>query len=310
MEKSPSPWKWIAILTLLILVALPLLAVVLGILWVAPVKVKRSYAVPTIQAFSAESTATPLPASTVPDVAPTDVPQPTSPSASSAGPTLLSIVPDTLLEAFAISSLVAGLTLLVGAIIVAAILRKWPPSATQLQSSDRNKAGWVRVRVVLLALIFWIGLSVYLVFDISYAVSLYPKFVAIYAAVLVLAGALLLYGRSRREKALILTLLLTVVVSVRFIDWNSRKLFLKHFFRIREGMTESQTDQIMSGYMKGYFGGPPPSLRDREVAYDEQGKIVTGWVTYRHTKEGWADSDWGEVTFESGHVVQTRFLPD
>jgi hypothetical protein len=75
-------------------------------------------------------------------------------------------------------------------------------------------------------------------------------------------------------------------------------------------MTESQVDQIMDGYIKEYGGGPPPSLRAYEPRFDEQGSIVTGWVTYRHTDEGWGDSDWGEVTFEDRHVVETRFLHD
>ena len=60
--------------------------------------------------------------------------------------------------------------------------------------------------------------------------------------------------------------------------------------------------------MKGYYGGPPPSLREYEPQFDEQGQIVTGWLTYRHTDEGWADSGWGVVTFENGRVVEVRFL--
>jgi len=75
-------------------------------------------------------------------------------------------------------------------------------------------------------------------------------------------------------------------------------------------MTESQVDQVMSGYMKGYYGGPPPSFREYEPEFDEQGKIVTGWVTYRHTDEGWGNSDWGTVTLEDGYVVHIEFSPD
>jgi len=37
---------------------------------------------------------------------------------------------------------------------------------------------------------------------------------------------------------------------------------------------------------------------------------VTGTSTYRHTNEGWGNSDWGVVTFEDGRVVQTEFMPD
>jgi hypothetical protein len=33
-------------------------------------------------------------------------------------------------------------------------------------------------------------------------------------------------------------------------------------------------------------------------------------MVYRHTSEGWGDSDWGEIHFEEGRVVEIRFLPD
>jgi hypothetical protein len=121
---------------------------------------------------------------------------------------------------------------------------------------------------------------------------------------------LLLIGRPLREKFLILGLFLVLVVSIYFVDWNSRKPFLKDFHRIEAGMTEQQVDQIMAGYMKSYGGGPPASLREYEPEYDGQGRLLTGWITYRHTKEGWGDSDWGEITFADGQVVEKRFLPD
>jgi hypothetical protein len=138
------------------------------------------------------------------------------------------------------------------------------------------------------------------------AVSIYPRFVAIYAAFWVLVGALLLHGRPTREKVLTLALFVAVLVSVRFIDWNSRKPFLKDLHSIKEGMTPVQVEEIMGHHMQG--GGRPLASPETEV--DERGQIATGTVTYRHTNEGWGDSDWGVVTFEDGRVVRTEFLPD
>jgi hypothetical protein len=129
-----------------------------------------------------------------------------------------------------------------------------------------------------------------------------------YMAFWLLVGALLATGRSLRDKLLILGLFVLVLGSVRFVDWNSRKPFLRKFYSLQEGMTAEEVDQIMSGYMKANGGGPPQSQDQYE--FDEQGEIVTGWVTYRHTNEGWGDSDWGVVTFENGRVVHRRFLPD
>jgi hypothetical protein len=308
-QSGARPWKWIAIFGL-ILVALPLVVVVLGVLLIIPVRSGRSYmSTPQAVIVPVEPTMALELISTTPDEAltgtpPVDAPLPTPTPVRNAKPDPLSIVPDTWLEALAIPPIIAGLMVLIGAGIVAVVLRRW--------SGDEEDDKGARSRVVLLALAFWIALSIFLILDLGlgFAVSIYPKFVAAYAALWVLVGALLLYRRPIREKVLILALLVVVLFSVRFIDWNSRKPFLRDLNRIKEGMTESQVDQIMGGYMKGYYGGPPPSLREYEPKFDEQGKIVTGWVTYRHTDEGWGDSDWGVVTIENGRVVEVRFLHD
>jgi hypothetical protein len=307
--EDTGPWKWIAIVGS-ILALLPLLVVVLGVLLITPARVERS-PVPTSQALvvAVEPAEAPELAPTTPDETLTGRrPEGTPPSGpepgGSARHVFPSIVPDTWLEALVIPAIIAGLVVLLGAAIVALVLRRW--------SGDGEDDGLSQSRVVLLALALWIALTLFLILDLGLglAVSVYVTFVVAYAAFWVLLGALLLGRRPKREKALILVLFVVVVLSVRFIDWNSRKPFLRDFYRVKEGMTESQVDQIMDGYIKGYYGGLPPSLRAYEPQFDEQGSIVTGWVTYRHTDEGWGDSDWGEVTFEDGHVVETRFLHD
>ncbi|MDY6877103.1 MAG: hypothetical protein SWK90_13005 [Chloroflexota bacterium] len=308
-KESQSPWKWIAIIALIlaVLAVLPLLVVIFGALLVTPVGVERSYiSTPQVVLVPVEPT-TVLTGTPTADVSP---PNPTL--VGDTAPSAWAIVPDSTLETLAIPPIIAGLVLLVGTAIVAVVLRRWSGSNTQSEDADGNGSRWARLRYVFLALAFWIALSVFLILDLGLglAVSVYPRFVAIYAAFWVLVGTLLLHDRPTREKGLILALFLVVVLSVRFIDWNSRKPFLRDFYRIKEGMTGSQVDQIMSGYMQGYYGGPPPSLREYEPEFDEQGKIVTGWVTYRHTDEGWGNSDWGTVTFEDGYVVQKRFSMD
>jgi drug/metabolite transporter (DMT)-like permease len=303
------PWKWIAIVGS-ILVVLPLLVVILAILLIMPARVERS-TVPASQAVivAVEPAAAPKVTLTASDgtltgTPPRDTPPSDPAPVGSAKPEFPSIVPDTWLEALVIPAIVAGLMVLLGAAIVALVLTRW--------SGDGEHDRLPQSRAVLLALAFWIALTLVLILDLGLglAVSVYATFVAAYAAFWVLVGVLLLVRRPMREKVLILALFVVVLLSVRFIDWNSRKPFLRDFYRINEGMTESQVDQIMDGYMKGYFGGPPPSLREYEPQLDEQGKIITGWVTYRHTDEGWGNSDWGEVTFENGRVVETRFLHD
>jgi len=308
--------KWIVILVLLGLFVLPLFAVVCGILWVVPVRSTQSMVTPMAQVLAVDApTATPLPA--LPDATPTEAPQPTLTAADTPHSTsmpsgsALSLNPFSR-AIFIILPGIAGLVLLIGAAVVAVIVKRWKGSDTQSKDTSTNGDNvgiWARttkLRYALLAFAFWLALSIFLILDLGLSVSLYFRFVAIYTAFWVLVGALLLYGRPMREILLILTLFVMVAFSVRFIDWNSRKPFLKDFYRIREGMTPAQVEQIMGDYMKG--GGAP--LGSPRTELNEQEEIVTGTVTYRHTDEGWGNSDWGVVTFEDGRVVEIEFLPD
>ena len=154
---------------------------------------------------------------------------------------------------------------------------------------------------MLLGLSFWIALSVFLILDLAGSISLYPGFVAIYALCWVLAGLLLLYSRPMREKVVILTLFLVVLCSVRFVDWNTRKPFLRALDRVTAGITEAQADEIMDGYMKGI--SPMAQV-------DEQGGVYWGTVNYRHTTEAWGNVDVGVLVFQNGRVVRVNFLPD
>jgi hypothetical protein len=99
-------------------------------------------------------------------------------------------------------------------------------------------------------------------------------------------------------------------LTISTINWNSRKPFLRDLYRIKEGMTAAQVEQTMGDYMTG--GGVPagsPGIR-LDGRLIEQGATATGTISYRHTNEGWGNSDWGVVTFEGGRVVDVWFSPD
>jgi hypothetical protein len=322
MKGSRSVWKW-GIVALLILVLLPLFLVMGGVLFVTPLRrqtgpveggehaivVVERAADPTVQTeLAGTASGTGGPAAPLGLLS---TPTPTPGDATA----LLSLNPWNPVT-LVFLPLLAGFVVFGGAVVLVGIERRWQDSAPRADEAELNgepegrQPRMERLRVALLAFGFWLALSIFLLLDLAFAVSVYLQFVVIYAAFWILVGALLLIGRPLREKLLILGLFLVLVVSIYFVDWNSRKPFLKDFHRIEAGMTEQQVDQIMAGYMKSYGGGPPASLREYEPEYDGQGRLLTGWITYRHTKEGWGDSDWGEITFADGQVVEKRFLPD
>ncbi len=202
-------------------------------------------------------------------------------------------------------------------LLVPRLVARWKGKYTQLRDlgiGDDNRDAWARtarLRYALLALAIWFALSIFLILDAGFSVSVYLQFVAIYALFWVLIGLLLLVGSPRREKLLILGLFVVVLFSIRAVDWNSRKPFLKDLYRVQEGMTLEQVEQIMSDYMGG-IGYPihPLGLPAGPPAAETEGVAVPDRLVYRHTNEGWGDSDWGEIRFEKGRVVEVRFLPD
>ncbi len=196
----------------------------------------------------------------------------------------------------------AGLPLLIGVIVVAVILAK-----RKKGNAPTNDSGvkTTKLRYALLAIVLLIAFSVFLILDLFGSVSVYLRFTAAYAAFWVLVGALLLQGSPLRRQALILGIFAIAVLVVPFINWNSRKPFLRDLYRIEEGMTEAQVQQIMGGYIKE---ADLPSCLLSE-ATETAGLSLQKCVFYRHTDESWGNSDWGVVAFENSQVAQTEFLP-
>jgi len=217
-------------------------------------------------------------------------------------PCLLSLDPHNALHGFVVLPLLAGLLLLGGAAVVRTVLERWPGTANWSVELLQGRHGkLVRARYLLLGMAFWVALSVFLILDLTGSISLRPGFVALYGLGWILVGLLLLYSRPLREKAVILTLFLVALCSVRFVDWNTRKPFLRALDRVTAGITEAQADEIMDGYLKGV--SPMAQV-------DEQGGIDWGTVSYRHTTEAWGNTDVGVLVFQNGRVVRVEFLPD
>jgi hypothetical protein len=198
-------------------------------------------------------------------------------------------------------SIAAGLIAYVIAVCVALIVRR---------HKGLQWTAVLRSKDVLLAIPLGFALGLYLILDLALSVSIYVQITVLYILLWALVLPLFLADAPTHRKFLIVGSLAIALVSMRAIHWNSRKPFLKDLYRIRDGMSAAQVQQIMDGYMTG--GGipldsPGPRLDGRLA---EQNAPAVGTISYRHTNEGWGDSDWGIVTFEDGRVVEVRFLPD
>jgi hypothetical protein len=153
-----------------------------------------------------------------------------------------------------------------------------------------------RLANVVGALMLSIVADLYLLFDKLAAVSLYPVAVVSFAALGVIACLPLLAGRSRAVQLALPLLVVLLVLMVQLINWDSRKPFLRALDRIEPGLTVEQVDTLMSGYLRS--PARPGTSGDSSV------------IAYRHTDEGWGNSDIALITIINGHVTSREFLPD
>jgi hypothetical protein len=197
-------------------------------------------------------------------------------------------------------------------LVTMAVRKLWRGKGTSVagERAERSWAALFTSRPILVTFPLGFALTIYLLLDLALTVSVYWWFVGLYATFWVLVMLLLLWGAPARQKLLVLGSLALIVVSMRFVDWNSRKPFLRDLYRIKEGMSAEKVDQIMGDYMTcGAVSPGNPGIRlDGRLA--KEGEQATGMISYRHTNEGWGNSDFGEVTFVDGRVVNVHFSPD
>jgi hypothetical protein len=173
--------------------------------------------------------------------------------------------------------------------------------------SALTKASARSSRPVVLTVVFlMLLLAAFALFDYMAGVSLlWPWMLGLLAMGLGL-GVLGTIDVPARPRGVVLLLFAVVFVGLRWVNWNSRKPFLRDLYSVRVGMTPSQVEAIMGKYLKG-TGWPANTVADPSA----RGELtLPGTVVYRHTNEGWADSDWGMVEFAGGKVVRVEFSPD
>lgn len=135
-------------------------------------------------------------------------------------------------------------------------------------------------------------LAAFLFFDYAYAVSVYRVVVLLTSTIFGAYALFAFHGIPSKIRWGIVGIGCGLIIGLRFVDWNSRKPFLRDLLSIRQGMTYAEVDAVMGKYIHE----PESQTKDS--------------VVYRHTNEGWGDSDCGFVSFSDGNVVAVEFSHD
>ena len=132
--------------------------------------------------------------------------------------------------------------------------------------------------------------------------------------------------RSQFRRIVALVAVITVIAALYFVEWTTRKPFLRDLGRVRTGMTEAEVRQIMGRYMEGTgwpaIPGSSPSnapgtlniagsASQYSTATSSSGEmVIRDSLVFRHSNDGAFDSDWGIISLSSGRVVSVEFSPD
>lgn len=127
-------------------------------------------------------------------------------------------------------------------------------------------------------------------------VSVMPFSTSFGAVVFILVGLWLTQSWQSRPRITVLAIYTLLILSTRFVDWNSRKPFVRDLLRLREGMTSQQVKGVMSRY-----------LANHDAADVTQANAT---LYYRHSDRPEYNQDWGNITMRDGKVVAVEFLAD
>jgi len=151
------------------------------------------------------------------------------------------------------------------------------------------------------ALLLGLILALYLIFDYLVAISLNPIITIAIGSIATISGLIIFRLMPMPRRIVLAGLIITGVAAISFINWNSRKPFLRAFNQVEIGMSADEVDETMADFTR---------LISPEAVTTEEGIVDYGIISYRHTTESWGDSDIGQVTFSEGKVINQIFYPD
>ena len=132
----------------------------------------------------------------------------------------------------------------------------------------------------------------------------------LYVACMAMFALGVLRKRHPRDQpqGLVTLISICVVAAILYLTpWSSRNGFLKHLRSIKPGMTVTDVNGIMRGYMQG-TGIPPNPFA---VPPSPPGQSTfQGALVFRHSEEPAYNADWGIVNLKDGRVTSVEFSAD
>lgn len=125
--------------------------------------------------------------------------------------------------------------------------------------------------------------------EMALAISLPLSIYLTALAVLWVCAGLASRGSGSRTPLWVVATASMLLTLLFVVPWTSRKRFLRHLDRVEAGMTVEAVHRLMEPY-----------------AATRSGAVES----YRHAESGRFASDYGQVVYENGEVVETHFLPD
>jgi hypothetical protein len=144
------------------------------------------------------------------------------------------------------------------------------------------------------------------------------------AALVCVAGLIRFVPIKRQRHRLGTIAVVTIfIAALYFMDWTTRKPFLRDLDRIHIGMTEGEVRQIMGNYTEGTGLQEPPgepastqlTILGSGLKYPTNstptGEVrLVDSIVFRHSSDPYFNADWGIVSFENGKVSAVEFSPD
>ena len=153
-------------------------------------------------------------------------------------------------------------------------------------------------RPMLTAMMFLAAISLYILLDLTFAVSLNLVITSAFALVALALGHYILGSLPHKQRLLIICLVLFGIYALQFVDWNGRKQYIRDYNTIQHGMTVEEVDNLLAGYNKNV---------SPFASYSVQGDIQTGNITYLPTADFSTDYPSVSITFAGGRVIARSY---